>query len=108
MVPEQLANILCNRISNKFIFLCHLIPKPFFVFEVVIFLQRYLSTSKISWSWLLCNYLQTHLTKLEVNIGERSASFFQCFPLKVTKITLTFGVIINKNLSKNLPTTQQG
>ena len=43
-----------------------------------------------------------------VNVGERSASFFRCFPVKITKITLAFGVIINKTLSKSLPTTQQG
>ena len=40
-----------------------------------------------------------------VNVENSSASFFRCFPLKITKITLAFGVIIDKNLSKTFPTT---
>ena len=33
-------------------------------------------------------------------VRNSSALFFRCFPQKITKITLAFGVIINKNLSK--------
>ena len=41
---------------------------------------------------------------IQVNGENSSTSFFRCFPLKITKITLAFGVIFIKNLSKTLPT----
>ena len=41
-----------------------------------------------------------------VNVDNSSASFFRCYPLKITEITLAFGVIINKNVCKTFVCTK--
>ena len=41
-----------------------------------------------------------------VNVDNSSASFFLCSPLKITEITLAFGVIVNKNVCKTFVGTK--
>ena len=48
----------------------------------------------------------TILSKKMVNVDNSSASFFRCSPLKITEITLAFGVIVNKNVCKTFVGTK--
>ena len=44
------------------------------------------------------------MLNMAVNVENSSTPSFQCFTLKITKIPLASGVIINKILSKTFPT----
>ena len=52
--------------------------------------------------------LKMHCTKIfgKCTVDNSSSSFFRCSPLKITDITLAFGVIVNKNVCKTFVGTK--
>ena len=83
--------LIFQKIVSRLLFIC----AKNVIEEKSLVIKKYAWKTNPLSIWNYGQLMQFYPIKNRVTVMNSSASFFRCFPLKFTKITLAFGVIIS-------------